>query len=71
MNRVNSKYSKLKFGDIILGKPTYGANVKGVKKKSDTRYIRITDINENGTLNDDFVSPEFIEEKYLLKENDF
>ena len=69
--RVNSKYSKLKFGDIILGKPTYGANVKGVKKKSDTRYIRITDINENGTLNDDFVSPEFIEEKYLLKENDF
>ncbi|EKB59971.1 restriction endonuclease subunit S [Bergeyella zoohelcum] len=70
-NKINSKYSKLKFGDIVLGKPTYGANVKGVKKISDTRYIRITDINENGTLNDEFVSPEFAEEKYLLKENDF
>lgn len=70
-DKINSKYSKLKFGDIVLGKPTYGANVKGVKKITDTRYIRITDINEDGTLNDEFVSPEFIEEKYLLKENDF
>lgn len=65
------KYKPIKFGDIVLGKPTYGANVKGVKKKSDTRYIRITDINDNGTLNKEFVSPQFVEEKYLLKENDF
>ncbi|WP_018675678.1 restriction endonuclease subunit S [Riemerella columbina] len=65
------KYKPIKFGDIVLGKPTYGANVKGIKKKSDTRYIRITDINDNGTLNKEFVSPEFVEEKYLLKENDF
>jgi len=70
-NSFTNKYNTLKFGDIVLGKPVYGANVKGVKRKSETRYIRITDINENGTLNEEFVSPEFVEEKYLLKENDF
>ena len=74
MNKRNSsteKFKSLKFKDIVIGKPIYGANVKGVKRKSDTRYIRITDINENGTLNEEFVSPEFVDEKYLLKENDF
>jgi restriction endonuclease S subunit len=70
-NSITEKYKPLKFKDIVIGKPIYGANVKGVKRKSDTRYIRITDINENGTLNEEFVSPEFVEEKYLLKENDF
>jgi type I restriction enzyme S subunit len=70
-NLITEKYKSLKFKDIVIGKPIYGANVKGVKRKSDTRYIRITDINENGTLNEEFVSPEFVEEKYLLKENDF
>lgn len=70
-NSFTKKYNTMKFGDIVHGKPVYGANVKGVKRKSETRYIRITDINENGTLNEEFVSPEFVEEKYLLKENDF
>ena len=49
----------------------YGANVKAIKVESDVRYIRITDINEDGTLNEDIVSAEKVEEKYLLKENDF
>ncbi|WP_303812241.1 restriction endonuclease subunit S [Apibacter mensalis] len=57
--------------DVIIGKPMYGANVKGVKIKSDTRYIRITDINENGDLNNDFIYPEVTEKKYLLENNDF
>lgn len=70
-NSSTEKFKSLKFKDIVIGKPIYGANVKGVKRKSDTRYIRITDINENGTLNEEFVSPEFVDEKYLLKENDF
>lgn len=67
----SSKYKYQNFEKIIIGKPLYGANVKGVHKHSDTRYIRITDINESGDLNNDFVSPEFVEEKYLLQENDF
>lgn len=65
------KYSKNILKDVIKEKPQYGANVKGVKRMSETRYIRITDINENGSLNQEFVSPEFVEEKFLLKENDF
>ena len=66
---IKYKFSKLK--DIVLGKPLYGAGEKGVKNKSEVRYIRITDINEDGTLNNDFVSAEKVEEKYILKENDF
>lgn len=68
---IQGHFKPVPFKSIVLGKPMYGANVKGIKKKSDTRYIRITDINENGTLNEGFVSPEFVEEKYLLTENDF
>lgn len=66
-----TKYQFSKFSSVVIGKPLYGANEKAVKIKSDTRYIRITDINEDGTLNDDVVSAKIVEEKYLLKENDF
>jgi type I restriction enzyme S subunit len=67
----SNKYKSTTLSEVVIGKPFYGANVRGIKKKSDTRYIRITDINETGDLNDDFVSPEFVDDKYLLKENDF
>ncbi|NLU92652.1 hypothetical protein HGH90_11985 [Chitinophaga sp. Ak27] len=74
VNQSLTNYKNVKpiqFKEIVIGKPMYGANVKGVQRKSDTRYIRITDINENGTLNDEFVSPEIVDDKFLLKENDF
>lgn len=76
-NWVSSKSQRgsifpiVQLSSIIIGKPKYGANVKGVKLKSDTRYIRITDINEVGELNNEFVSPQTVEEQYLLNENDF
>ena len=70
-NLNNDCNSAIKLKDLIYGDPQYGANVKGVHKKSNTRYIRITDINESGELNSDFVSPEYVEDKYLLTENDF
>lgn len=71
-NTVRSaKYEINKLKDVVIGKPLYGAGEKGIKQKSDVRYIRITDINEDGTLNDDFVTTTKIEEKYILKENDF
>lgn len=35
------------------------------------RYIRITDINDDGSLNDENVSANGYSIKYLLKENDF
>jgi len=71
-NNSNSEFdSTTKLKDLVCGNPQYGANVKGIHKKSDTRYIRITDINESGHLNSDFVSPEYVDDKYLLVENDF
>lgn len=66
-----SKYQFSKLSSVVVGKPLYGANEKTVKTKSDIRYIRITDIHEDGTLGDDFVSAKKTEEKYLLEENDF
>jgi len=68
---VSSRYKFSKLSNIVTGKPLYGAGEKGIKEESDIRYIRITDINEDGTLNDDFVSAEKVESKYLLEENDF
>jgi type I restriction enzyme S subunit len=70
-NDTSTIYKMIKFGDIVIKKPQYGANVRGVKKRTNTRYIRITDINEDGTLNDDFISPEFVEKRYRLNQNDF
>ena len=59
------------FKNVVIDKPLYGANEKGIKKITETRYIRITDINDDGSLNDEVVSPEKVDEKFLLKENDF
>ena len=64
-------YKNILFKDIILWEPMYWANVSWVDKISDTRYIRITDINESWDLNNNFISPESVEEKFLLKEDDF
>ena len=68
---VTTKYRFSKFGSVVLGKPLYGANEKAVNEKSDVRYLRITDINEDGSLGDEFVSAKKVEEKYLLENNDF
>lgn len=35
------------------------------------RYIRITDINDDGTLGNEFVSAEKVDNKYLLEQDDF
>ncbi|SOD89275.1 restriction endonuclease subunit S [Spirosoma fluviale] len=67
----SSLYDNLTLLDIIKSKPMYGANVSGIDKISDTRYIRITDIREDGELNDQIVSPAEVDERFLLTEGDF
>lgn len=69
--KVKSKYSNVPLSKIIIGKPMYGAAYKAVKKISNIRYIRITDINEDGSLNNDFVTVDKYENQYLLKQDDF
>lgn len=66
-----TKYKFQEFGSVILGKPKYGANTKSVLKKSDVRYIRITDINEEGHLNEEFASAQKVEDQYILEDFDF
>lgn len=64
-------YDNVTLSDIVKAKPMYGANVSGVDKVTDTRYVRITDIREDGSLNDEVVSPAEVDERFLLSEGDF
>ena len=69
---IESKYPLFKLGDLSET-PLYGANEKAIDgiENQDIRYIRITDINDNGTLNNEFKTAENIQEQYILKDNDF
>jgi len=64
-------YPTYNFNHFVLGDPKYGANVKAVDKQNEYRYIRITDLNENGELNKDIAYPEFAEKQHILEKNDF
>lgn len=58
--------------NILIGQPQYGANEVAIDGNpvENIRYIRITDIDSFGRLNDDFKTAKVIEEKYLLENND-
>lgn len=70
----NSLYPKVKLKDVLVCKPQYGANEPGVPRSSikEPRYIRITDIDENGLISHDELgaTAKIIENKYILCEND-
>ena len=67
-----SKHKEEKrLSQLIKSKPFYGAPYSAVKYDGKVRYIRITDINEDGSLTDKMVSANAFNETYLLKENDF
>lgn len=57
--------------NLCVGKPKYGSNSKAVKFDNEVRYIRITDIGEFGMLNEEKVSSEIHDDKYLLSYGDF
>lgn len=70
----NSLYPKVKLKDVLVCKPQYGASESGVPRSSikEPRYIRITDIDENGLISHDELgaTAKIIENKYILCEND-
>lgn len=70
----NSLYPKVKLKDVLVCKPQYGASEPGVPRSSikEPRYIRITDIDENGLISHDELgaTAKIIENKYILCEND-
>lgn len=57
-------------GKLIKAKPMYGAPYSAVAFNGKMRYIRITDINEDGSLNELKVSANSYNSTYLLEEND-
>ena len=69
MENVQGEQKKL--GEVC-DSPMYGANVaaKEGNPQNDYRYIRITDIDDDGNLNSDWKTAEKIEAKYILKEGD-
>lgn len=71
---LHSLYPKVKLKDVLVCKPQYGASEPGVPRSSikEPRYIRITDIDENGLISHDELgaTAKIIEDKYILCEND-
>lgn len=67
-------FPKVKLKNLLLSKPQYGANEAGISRENDTqpRYIRITDIDENGLISTDGLGATVanVEEKYILNNND-
>ena len=56
--------------DISREKLSYGSGAKAVSYDENIRYIRITDIDDNGKLKQEKVSPSIIEDKYMLRKGD-
>ena len=53
--------------DVVLFSGQYGSNTSATDyQEGKPRYIRITDINDDGSLNDDIKTAEVIEDKYRL-----
>lgn len=53
--------------DVVLSSGQYGSNTSATDyQEGKPRYIRITDINDDGSLNDDIKTAEVIEDKYKL-----
>ncbi len=68
------EWEEVELANCSIGKPQYGANASAIDFDPDLpRYIRITDISEDGQLyTDGKVSIELNgNERYVLKDNDF
>lgn len=70
----HSLYPLVKLKSLLLSKPQYGANEAGLVRehKEQVRYIRITDIDENGLISTNELGATVanLEEKYILSQND-
>ena len=68
---IQSSYEIVCLEDVLVSKPVYGSGAKKAPFDNKVRYLRITDISEDGILkSENPVSPSEIEEKYFLKFND-
>ena len=72
VKEFETKYPLEKLGALTSEAPQYGANesAKEGNPKTDYRYIRITDITEDGQLNNDWKTAEHVDKKYILQDGD-
>ena len=68
---TNEKGWKVKkLGEVAKEKLSYGSGASAIHYNNEVRYVRITDIKDDGELNSDMVSPNIYDEKYLLNDGD-
>ncbi len=67
-----SRYPLVRLGNLTNEEPQYGANESAINgnPQTDYRYIRITDITDDGRLNNEWKTAERVEERYILHEGD-
>ncbi len=68
--RPKRGWGEKRLGEVCEGKLSYGTSSPSCAYDSQVRYIRITDIDDNGKLLDDLVSPRQYEQKHVLEEGD-
>ena len=69
---IDPSWEMVELRDVVTSKPVYGSGAKKMSFDGKVRYIRITDISEDGRLREgEHVSPSRIEKEYFLNENDF
>lgn len=67
----SGKWLMVKLGEVLAGKPQYGSGASKTDFDGKNRYVRITDIKDDGSLKDEnIVSPSKIENNCLLYEDD-
>ncbi|MBI3627829.1 MAG: restriction endonuclease subunit S [Candidatus Sungbacteria bacterium] len=72
-SHLESKYSLSTLEEVLSEPPQYGANERAVDGNPlrDMRYIRITDIEDDGELRaDSWKTAEKIEDRYILQQDD-
>ena len=67
---IEDKVHLKTLSDISREKLSYGSGAKAVAYDENIRYIRITDIDDNGQLKQEKVSPSIVEDKYMLRKGD-
>lgn len=68
--RPKKGWVETRLGEVCDGKLSYGTSAPSCAYDSRVRYIRITDIDDDGRLLDDLVSPREYEQKHILEEGD-
>ncbi len=70
--QIAAEWPTVALGDITLGKPQYGSGARKVLYDGKVRYVRITDITDNGELKPNgVVSPSVVEPDLFLKPGNF